>query len=428
MAVRYAVASGNWSSGATWNGGTVPTSADDVYANTFTVTIDGTFTVLSVRNTALASPVITVGGQFIYANNGNLTCTATIPFYSGIASLAVIEMTLAAGNTATFNGSSLVSSGTLIATATAGIRSSGTGTLNINGSFTTDYGGGSGSNNKNIIQVTGNGTVNVVGNLINNSANANNNAIITITSTATGAVVNCTGNITSNSTSAGIGASVVAVNAGTFNVTGNLLSSTSPSVFTTGGAVNVIGNVTGGTTQPAIINGTAAASISVTGIVTVGFGAPAIYSNFALTSGYASATYVKISGNVINTLNNMAVVAPRVTIDSNTSSWLFQISTGGDRILYAAGVPLGNPIVGDVRFGTIYGASNELTGTMRVPSAANVLQGVLVDNTVGTLLMTPAQCWNYLISSGFVANSIGDRLQNASTVATTGAQLASYNI
>jgi hypothetical protein len=69
-----------------------------------------------------------------------------------------------------------------------------------------------------------------------------------------------------------------------------------------------------------------------------------------------------------------------------------------------------------------------LTGTLRVPSASNVLSGVLVDATTGTLLMTPADFWNYLISSGFTANSIGDRLQNASTVATTGAQITSYNI
>ena len=124
----------------------------------------------------------------------------------------------------------------------------------------------------------------------------------------------------------------------------------------------------------------------------------------------------------------MAIIAPRVTIDSNTSSWLFQISTGGNRTLYAAGVSLGNPATSNVRFGTNYGASSELTGTLRVPSAANVLSGVLTDNTTGTLLMTPADFWNYLISSGFTANSIGDRLQNVSTVATTGGQIASYNI
>ena len=425
MAVKYAVASGNWSSGATWNGGTVPTSADDVYANTFTVTIDGTFTVLTIRNTSGTG--IVAGGQFIYANGGDLTCTAAIPFYSGVASLALIEMTLAAGNTATFNGSVLSNSSTALAVPSSiGLKLSGTGTFNINGNFTTDFASGSGNNNKNIISVTGNGTLNFVGDLIHNTVNGVGTNIIKFN--ASSGVLNLTGDVSANGPNGLVGSSAISVILGTINVTGNLLSSTSPSVFTAGGAVNVIGNVTGGTTQPAITNGVSAATITVTGIITAGTGAPAIYSNFALTSGYGSATYVKISGNVINTLNIMAVVAPRVTIDSNTSSWLFQISTGGDRILYAAGVPLGNPVVGDVRFGTIYGASNELTGTMRVPSAANVLQGVLIDNTVGTLLMTPAQCWNYLISSGFVANSIGDRLQNASTVATTGAQIASYNI
>jgi hypothetical protein len=147
-----------------------------------------------------------------------------------------------------------------------------------------------------------------------------------------------------------------------------------------------------------------------------------------LTSGWGSSTFVKVSGNVVNTSNMMAIVAPRVTIDTNTSSWLFQISTGGDRTLYAAGVALGNPVTTDVRLGTVYGASSELTGTLIVPSPSNVLQGVGTDATVGTLLMTPADFWNYLIASGFTADSIGDRLQNVSTVATTGGQIASYNI
>jgi hypothetical protein len=137
---------------------------------------------------------------------------------------------------------------------------------------------------------------------------------------------------------------------------------------------------------------------------------------------------IQMSKNVIFKNGLMAIVAPRVTIDTATSSWLFQISTGGNRTLYAAGVALGNPATTNVRSGTIYGASSELTGTLIVPSPSNVLQGVGTDATVGTLLMTPADFWNYLISSGFTANSIGDRLQNASTVATTGGQIASYNI
>jgi len=47
MALRYAVASGNWSNTATWDGGTLPTAADTVFANNFTVTINGTFTVVA---------------------------------------------------------------------------------------------------------------------------------------------------------------------------------------------------------------------------------------------------------------------------------------------------------------------------------------------------------------------------------------------
>ena len=39
MAIRWAIASGNWSSTSTWNGGTLPASDDDVYADGKNVTI-----------------------------------------------------------------------------------------------------------------------------------------------------------------------------------------------------------------------------------------------------------------------------------------------------------------------------------------------------------------------------------------------------
>jgi hypothetical protein len=419
MAFRYAVATGNWSNTATWDGGTLPTAADDVFSNNFTVTIDGTFTVLSIRNTLNAAlPTILAGGQFRYANGGNLTCTAAQAIYVG-STTPTLEMTLASPNTATFNGSVLTMTNTVSYIA---IRLSSSGTLNCNGNYTID----GITATRSIIAVTSTGILNVVGDL--SSTTTSSTGLMNVVSMATAGTINITGNITA-STNTTLTSSTVSASSGTVNITGNTTANTIPAVYLSGAVTYTqIGNVNASTVQPAIFNLTSAATISVTGIITAGSGAAAIYSSFALTSGYGSGTYVKVSGNVVNSSNVMAIVAPRVTIDTNTSSWLFQISTGGNRTLYAAGVDLGNPATNNVRFGTTYGASSELTGTLRVPSAANVLSGVLTDNTTGTLLMTPADFWNYLIASGFTANSIGDRLQNAATVATTGGQIAAYTI
>ena len=420
MATRYAVANGNWSNTATWDGGTLPTAADDVFSNNFTVNIDGTFTVLTIRNTSNASPAIAAGGQFRYANGGNLTCTAAQAIYVGVVSVPVLEMTLASPNTATFNGNVLTLANIINYIA---IRHSSTGTLNLNGNYSIDAG-----SVRTLISVTSTGTLNIVGDI---SSTASNNNVNTLSMNTVG-TINITGNVTGAPSTSGSPLTTSPIfisSAGTLNITGNTTANLTPAVYLTA-ATNYtqIGNVNASTTQAAILNQTAAATISVTGIITAGTGAPAICSSFALGGSYSSGTYVKVSGTVVNSTNNIAIIAPRVTIDTNTSSWLFQISTGGNRTLYAPGVPLGNPATGSVRFGTAYGASNELTGSMRVPSSSNVLQGVEVDNTTGTLLMTPADFWNYLIASGFTANSIGDRLQNASTVATTGGQIANYNI
>jgi uncharacterized membrane protein len=570
MPIRFAVATGNFNNPAIWDNGVVPTSADDLYANNFIVTINGTYTVQTIRNTAspisipdIATPAMTsnstpsgivfasshtalnvpwnafaqdsnttfwqsgtanagtlgyqfstgkvikryilrmissttlsfptawtfqgsndgttyttldtvtgaviplgsnyvssvlanttsytyyrinitavvsagtapsigefeltestgsvyggtAGGQFRYANGGDLTCTSSPAIVVGIASVPVLEMTLASPNTGTFTGNilTLANTGNFFA-----IRHSSTGILNLNGNYSID-----GTTGRSMISVTLTGTLNIVGNL-SSTNNAGNNINTLVMNT--GGTINITGNCT-GSTNVATSSSPVFASSGNINITGNTTGVTGPAVALFG-AVNYtqIGNVNGSTAQAAIFNLTSAATISVTGIITAGTGAPAIYSSFALTSGYGSGTFVKVSGNVVNTNNIMAIVAPRVTIDTNTASWLFQISTGGNRTLYAAGVALGNPAITDVRLGTVYGASSELTGTLAMPIPATVLLGVLTDATTGTLLMTPADFWNYLISSGFTVDSIGDRLQNAATVSTTGGQIASYNI
>ena len=74
MANVYAITNGNWSAGATWNTGVVPTSADDVFTNNFTVNMDVNATVISLRNTASA-PIV-AGGSFNF-NTAGVTVSAT---------------------------------------------------------------------------------------------------------------------------------------------------------------------------------------------------------------------------------------------------------------------------------------------------------------------------------------------------------------
>jgi hypothetical protein len=81
------------------------------------------------------------------------------------------------------------------------------------------------------------------------------------------------------------------------------------------------------------------------------------------------------------------------------------------------------PAQTDVRFGVSY-QSGAKTGSAYIPSPSSVGFGVPVDNTTGTAALTPASVWNAATSSLTTSGSIGERLKNASTVDTTGDQLA----
>ena len=77
MAVKWAVANGSWTAGATWNDGVVPTANDDVYLNGHNVTISTLTFNGTIRNDANDDYQIVAGG-YIYANNYSNSATINV--------------------------------------------------------------------------------------------------------------------------------------------------------------------------------------------------------------------------------------------------------------------------------------------------------------------------------------------------------------
>jgi hypothetical protein len=400
----YTAASGNWSTAANWNGGTLPTASDDVFADGKAVVIDQNVDVLSIRTTQRSGG--TVGGTFTINTGGyTINCTS-----SGILSGTV--------------------SGGLLITAT-------TGTTTLNSNIT---GGTVGSTQACVL--SGATTLVINGNLLAGTAISTHGLSVSSTST-----INITGNVTGGSSS---GNGVLITAAATLNVTGNLTGGTGSGAAinntTVAATINITGNVT--SQVSAGILSAIASVVTVKGIITSSNTIAAI----SLSSTSSSFTF---SGQAINNNNVMAIFCPIVRLYTNDPvQWTFQNNTVGNKILYSAGTPvLGNPATTDVRNGTIYGASNELTGTLIVPNPSNVVAGVQTDNTVGTYSTTPAliatEIFTKLLSnSDFnTAGSFGKLIKdnvdaksseikaktdliptNPASVQSVGAIVASYNV
>jgi hypothetical protein len=414
MAIRYAVANGNWSNTATWDGGTLPAVDDDVFANNFTVTIDGTFTVLTIRNTANTTPAITAGGFFTFANGGNLTCTES----NGVINRTVqnvycLTFDLPSGQSATFNGSVVsvpnITNGRVILV-------QNTGTFNIVGDFDVNSAAGA-TGLRSALHVNGSTIINIIGNL-SNSGTVSNSQSTTLRVDSGNPIINITGNVSGGSTNTinfVIGICIGLSTSTTLNITGDITTNSSPTIFfNTTGTLNLVGNATGGNSHPAVFNIGTGATIDIIGTTTSGSGYPAIQG--LLT------TLVIVRGNVINTDTYNAIFAGRVTIDDNLTFWQYKDSTNTiNRTLYASGVSIGNPNEDDVREGVDYGPSLELTGTLAVPTPDNVRKGVPTDDTVGTADLTAEDFFDAIATS---TNDIAIRLRNVATVETTGDQIA----
>jgi hypothetical protein len=343
MALRYAVANGNWSSTATWNGGTLPTSADDVYANNFTVTVDQNITVLSLRTTS-STPAIN-GGVFIILNG--ITITATVQIFPGTTDCIQYNGT----TSATVIGDTY---GSQIADFRSGLVHNGTGTLNQIGNA---YGSGNTPSGVSFGRAQTPGSKNI-----------------------SAGILNITGNIYGGSGSTSPGARNES--SGILNITGNLYSLIgSPAVIQSigTGTINIQGLVFGGINSAVLIQ-----AVSICNII------GPIYSSNASSGVIVSNTSAQltVSTPCINVNNKIACYSPNIRIfNSFNSSWEFQNELSSNVTLYEPGTALGNPAVTDVRDGVIY-ASGALTGTLEVPPASSVAVGVPVDNTTGTAIIS----------------------------------------
>ena len=420
MANVYLISSGgNWSNGAVWNTGTVPTAADDVFTNGFAVNVDVSFTVLSLRNTA-STPIVS-GGFFIFNTAGVTgTVTSASPLVPGATNMVQITAT------------------------------TGTVTLSLGGNVAPRA-----SNNDVLILYSGNCNFNVTGTNFNGNVSGNITGTSCISKTSAG-LITITGNINGSTSNFGANNALISTNGNTI-VIGNAVGGTSPggtcrAISQSAGTLTVTGNVTGGqgtnsnqgilfsgtslTVTGAILGGidsnainTSAPINNINGNVTAGGVAGAVSSvaNIINVTGDVTASasapaiimsnangQVYLNGNMVNNNGKMAIFAPIVWLDkNNTTSAAFFTSGGQARTLFSEDTFPNMPAEADTRFNTVYGPGNSLTGTLVMPVAANVRNGVTYDNgTVGTALFTTSQFVTELSSS---TTPVAVRMQNLCT-------------
>lgn len=394
MALITSAATGNFSAGATWTGGVVPTVGDEARAsNGHTVTIDVNTTCDEISN----------AGTGIFTLASGVTLTANVTSKSTTTTRNCLQFTAAAPAV-----------GTIVGNCTGGT-----------------VGGAIAVNN------TSTGTISIAGNVTGGSAAAN---------FAQGAVNSSTGAITiTGNVSGGSGASaygVQNVSTGTMTITGNVTGgsgSNSVAVLNSStGTITITGNATGGSggaSNGALNNSTG--TITITGISTGGTNATAYGVNNATTgtinlgrakgtafgpgntSGLAAVVGAFNTGLGVIEIQELEYGQYGMTPTSGTGIRLKKVSTNQAVFNYVdagAAKTLVDatqgqmPAVTDVRAGISY-ASGTLIGTCAVPPAASVGFGVPVDATTGTAALTPASVWGHLLSAITASGTIGTLLK-----------------
>ncbi len=438
MAIIRAAQNGNWSATSSWIGGVVPTSSDDAVANTFNITMDVSTTVIQLRNdNGLGG---TTGGQFQFSVDGvSVTLTGPTPMTQGVVATSCVLVNNSTGTVNIITTSSILlgsSLSSMISQTAAGAFTltiplltnnggnapavfvrSGTGTLTIIGNVSA---GSNGSANNVALSNTGTGTIVINGSVTGGNSSQNTQGIV---NTNTSATINVNGDVFGGGQGGAGGNGNQAINStGPVNITGSVTSQSAAIAISCSNTVTVNGTVTSNGSGAAISAAAAATSITVTGNVIVG--AAGTGAAIVSTNGAASVTLI---GNFTNRAGKQAIYCLTIFLSNAVTNTLTYNTPGGSsRTLYSDDTFPNLPATTNVRFGTTYGPGLGSTGALRVPNPNVVLLGNLTDATTGTYL--PSSPADFVTELNNSTASVAVRLRNCATVATTGDQIASYNI
>lgn len=418
MATYYARKSGNINAADVW--ATTPSgtasavtlaSGDVLVANSYTITINESTDLGStgeVRNDTTGGA--TTGGSFSLTDGVTLTANVFARSASCVTGSSTISATvvgsLTGGSVTSGRAISWTSTGTLTVTAvniTAGSASDTNGIFMNNGTLSVTASG----------QITGGTNTNNPGIRIDSSS---------ISHTITG---NCVGGSSSGSYGVNLNSS------GQVVITGNVTGAAAQGAFNANasGTIIVVGQAIAGATAPGITNNSTG-SVIATRAVGNDYG-PGNTAGRTAQPGIANVTVGSVTVEEIEygTYGMSPTVGSGIKLkklSSNIAKFNY-CDTAGAKTLFDASSLTGYPAETDVRSGTSY-ASGALTGTCAVPAASSVAFGVPVDATTGTAFLSQsdvlAAVWGASTSSLTTAGSIGERLKNSATVATTGEQLA----
>lgn len=404
MATITSAASGNFSAPATWVGGVVPGASDDAVAATgHVVTIDLDVTVISVQQAGT--------GKFVLGNGRTLTGNV-IANAGTYTTGGTVQVTATTGNSATINGN--VSGVSTTTASTSGVVMSGTGTLTINGSITGTAGnasaavvytevastiivngnitGGTGTDKRGILNQTVAANITVNGTLSGNLGQFSNAIGIVGVNTT----LSVTGNVTAGTGVAAHG--IFANNASSPNITiiGNCIGGTIIALNALGPSpsITVTGEVIGGAADSHGVYAQGSSStVNIVGVARGGSG----NSHGVRSDATTANTGVIFQGNMIDSTTGVKAIYCRIFRLTATNSGYTQYQ---NNVTWPLGSPVyrvspdnvtGMPAASNVRKPVVYGYSNQLTGTMAVPSAGSVASGVPVDNTTGTAILNLTQ-------------------------------------
>ncbi len=359
--VYKAIADGDFSTLAIWqiwngtawvNATVLPSFDDDVYSNSFIVEITTDVFVNSFNRSSLASPVIAQGGQFQITGANEITLSGQVNG-SNVGQTANVPLSACVNRLATHTNKFH----------RIGDDVGGSGTYCIGFRNDSAY------------------NIDIIGNQSGGSSVGAHGFYNNATSTFESIIGNQTG-----------GRSVTA-SYGFYNNATTTFNS-------------IIGNQTGGSGNTAygFYNNATNSNIKIKGIATA--------NSVAAIANTQTSSYIYFEGSVINSLGVMAIFSPTIYLNVNPDSvWKWSNLIGENQFLYGAGHQLGNPLSRDVRKDTIFGANNELIGTLAVPPSESVVKNVPTDDTVGE--------WAF-------DDDLIERLRHCATTEIVDVQLASY--